>query len=322
MTPPQDKPPIRLVLVWHLHQPEYTDPTTGAPAMPWTRLHALKDYADMAEHLARHPGVRATLNVVPSLLDQLLAIADPMDRSDPFLLVARKSPSALSSEERRFLVTHFFSFNRATMARGLTRVHELAALRGDYGQDPIPQSAVDRFGEEALRDLQVLFHLAWSGPLLQREPRVRALREKGRRFTEEDKHELLDIQRAFLLEVLPRLKRLQDSGRVELSVSAYYHPILPLLCDLESALEALPALKLPAVRFRHPEDARAQISGALARFDEIFGRKAAGGWPPEGAISESSLHLMGEAGYRWAASDEDVLFASLGERLPSERAAG
>jgi len=313
------KPPIRLVLLWHLHQPEYTDPLTQAPTMPWTRLHALKDYADMVEHLARHPGVRATVNVVPSLLDQLAALRTGRGKPDPFLEVARKSAAALSGEEKRFLVTHFFSFNRDTLARDLRRVHELAALRGDYGSDPIPQSAVDRFDEEALRDLQVLFHLAWSGPLLRRERLTRELVEKGRRFSEEDKQALLELQQVFVDDVLPRFRRLADQGRIEFSVSAYYHPILPLLCGLDAALEALPSLRIPERAFSHAEDARLQLDAAFARFEGLFGRKPAGGWPPEGAISEASLALMGQAGYRWTASDEDVLLGSLGERLPADR---
>ena len=41
--------PLQLALVWHMHQPDYVDPTSGERFMPWTRLHALKDYADMAE---------------------------------------------------------------------------------------------------------------------------------------------------------------------------------------------------------------------------------------------------------------------------------
>jgi alpha-amylase/alpha-mannosidase (GH57 family) len=314
------KPPIRLALVWHFHQPEYTDPATGAPTMPWTRLHAIKDYADMAEHLARHPRVHATINVVPSLLDQLLVLGEGRGRSDPFLELARRDAAALTPDERRFVVTHFFSFNRETLAHGLRRVHELAALRGEYGRESMPQAAVDRFDEEALRDLQVLFHLAWCGPLLTADPRVVALREKGRRFTESDKQDLLDLQARFLAGIVPRFRTLAESGQVEFSASAYFHPILPLLAGLEAAHEALPALRLPAVSFQHAEDARLQLRAGLDRFAEVFGRKAQGGWPPEGAISEASLALMAEAGYSWAASDEDVLFGSLGGRSPAEGA--
>jgi len=313
------KSPIGLSILWHFHQPEYTDPATGAPTMPWTRLHALKDYADMADHLARHPGVRATINVVPSLIDQLEVLAAPDSRPDPFLEIARKRADTLTEEDKRFLVTHFFSFNRDTLARGLRRVHELFALRGEYGSDPVPKTAVDRFDVDALRDLQVLFHLAWSGPLLQKDATVAELRAKGKRFTEEDKHQLLDVQQAFVADVVPRWRRLAEAGHVEFSVSAYYHPILPLLCDLESAHEALPGMKLPPLPFREPADARLQITEGIRRFERALGRKPLGGWPPEGAISEAALALLGETGYRWAASDEEVLLASLGERLPADK---
>src|SRR6185503_1688525 len=196
------KSPLGLALIWHLHQPEYTDPDSRKPSMPWTRLHALKDYADLAEYLARHPKIRATINVVPSLLDQLEALGAPDAAPDPFLEVARKSAEALTDEEKRLLVTHFFSFHRETLAGSLRRVHELFALRGEYGNDPVPKFAVDRFDVQALRDLQVLFHLAWSGPLLQKDPDVAQLRAKGRQFTEEDKRRLLDVQQRFVADII------------------------------------------------------------------------------------------------------------------------
>ena len=153
------KPPIRLALVWHFHQPEYTDPFSGRSTLPWTRLHAIKDYADMADRLARHPGVRATINVVPSLIDQLEALASESTPPDPFYEAAATAAIDLTAEQRRFVVTHFFSFNRETMAREMKRVQELLALRGEYGPEALPQHAVDRFDVDALRDLQVLFHL-------------------------------------------------------------------------------------------------------------------------------------------------------------------
>lgn len=311
--------PLKLVLLWHFHQPNYTDPDTGAPAMPWTRLHALKDYADMAHRLDRHPRVRVTVNWVPSLLDQLDSLARDGAPADPFLALAEKAPERLNVEERRFLVTHFFSFSLEPMARGLARLRELAVLRGELEEGELPATAVARFDDAAIRDLQVLFHLAWAGPLLRREPLVQRLVEKGRGFTEEDKKELFDLFRRFLREVLPRWRRLADAGRVELSASAYYHPILPLLCDLESSTEALPSLRLPAAVFRSPEDAAIQLAQAASAFERAFGRKPAGGWPPEGAISARALEEIARAGFRWAASDEDVLFASLGM---SERAPG
>jgi alpha-amylase/alpha-mannosidase (GH57 family) len=313
--------PIRLALIWHFHQPDYTDPVTGAASMPWTRLHALKDYADMAAFLARHPTVRATFNVVPTLLDQLQALAAGGARPDPFLALARKDPADLSLEERTFVVGHFFSMNRAMMAASLKRLNELHALRGDAPARAIGEPEVERFDDQALLDLQVLFHLAWSGPLLQADPLVAGLRAKGRGFTADDKRALFDRQQEFLADVVPRWRRLYDAEQVEMAVTPYYHPILPLLCDLASARESLPDIHLPPARFQHDEDADLQLVRGLESFQATFGREAAGGWPSEGAISERALARMSAAGYRWAASDEDVLFASLGVALPSEPAA-
>jgi len=313
--------PIRLALIWHFHQPDYIDPETSAPSMPWTRLHALKDYADMAAFLARHPTIRATFNVVPTLLDQMQTLASGGGRPDPFLALALKEPADLTFEERAFVIGHFFSLNRDMMAVGLKRLNELHALRGDAPAAAIGKSEVERFDDQALLDLQVLFHVAWSGPLLQSEPLIAGLRAKGRGYTEDDKRALFARHREFLADVIPRWRRLYDAEQVELSVTPYFHPILPLVCDLGSALEAIPDLRLPAARFQGVEDADLQLAKGMEAFHQAFGRSAAGGWPSEGAISERALERMGLSGYRWAASDEDVLFASLGETLPAEPAA-
>jgi alpha-amylase/alpha-mannosidase (GH57 family) len=313
--------PIRLALIWHFHQPDYIDPATAAATMPWTRLHALKDYADMAAFLERHPTVRATFNVVPTLLDQLQALALGGLLPDPFLALALKDPADLSFEERAFVIGHFFSLNRDKMAVSLKRLNELHALRGDAQASAIGEPEVARFDDQALADLQVLFHLAWCGPLLQSDPLIASLRSKGRGFTADDKRALFARQQEFLGDVIPRWRRLYDAEQIELSVTPYYHPILPLLCEVASAQEALPDLRLPSVRFENDEDADLQLVKGMEAFHATFGRRAAGGWPSEGAISQRALQRMGAAGYRWAASDEDVLFASLGETLPVEPAA-
>ena len=315
------KAPIRLALIWHFHQPDYTDPATKGATMPWTRLHALKDYADMAAFLERHPTVRATFNVVPTLLDQLQALATGGLLPDPFLALALKDPADLSVEERTFVIGHFFSLNRDMMPVSLRRLNELHALRGDAPATEIGKPEVARFDDQALCDLQVLFHLAWSGPLLRSDPLIASLSAKGRGFTADDKRALFARHREFLADVVPRWRRLYDAEQIELSVTPYFHPILPLLCDLDSALEAIPDLTLPAVRFQNVEDADLQLARGMEAFLATFGRKANGGWPSEGAISERALSRMAAAGYQWAASDEDVLFASLPEALPPDPAA-
>jgi alpha-amylase/alpha-mannosidase (GH57 family) len=315
------KAPIRLALIWHFHQPDYLDPVTKAPTMPWTRLHALKDYADMAGHLARHPAVRATFNVVPTLLDQLQTLASGAAPQDPFLALATKDAAGLTPEERAFVVGHFFSLSRNMMSVSAKRFAELHALRGDAAPAAIGKLVVARFDDQALTDLQVLFHLAWSGPILQSDPVLAGLRAKSRGYSAADRDALFAVQRRFLADVLPCWRRLYDAEQIEMSVTPYYHPILPLLCDLDSALESLPDLHLPRAAFRHAEDADLQLASGMEAFRATFGRNAAGGWPSEGAVSERALARLHAAGYRWAASDEDVLFASLGESLPEDRSA-
>ena len=62
---------VNLVLIWHMHQPQYRDPSTHRYVLPWTRLHALKDYWGMVRALRDSPNFHATFNVVPSLAAQL-----------------------------------------------------------------------------------------------------------------------------------------------------------------------------------------------------------------------------------------------------------
>ena len=66
-----DKTPMSVVLLWHMHQPEYRDLRTGSVHLPWTYLHAIKDYVDMAAHLEAIPEARAVVNFAPILLEQI-----------------------------------------------------------------------------------------------------------------------------------------------------------------------------------------------------------------------------------------------------------
>jgi alpha-amylase/alpha-mannosidase (GH57 family) len=63
--------PLNVILAWHMHQPDYRDYASGDFVLPWTYLHAAKDYTDMVYHLEQNPQARAVVNFVPVLLDQL-----------------------------------------------------------------------------------------------------------------------------------------------------------------------------------------------------------------------------------------------------------
>src|SRR5205807_1530833 len=134
--------------------------------------------------------------------------------------------------------------------RPVPRHRELLEKRGSASQRIAPE----RFSEAELRDLQVLFPLAWMGfSARKEEPVVAALVAKGRDYTEADKRALYEAQQRILASVMPLWKTLADRGQVELSTTPYYHPILPLLCDSDSARRAMPDTALPP-RFAHPED--------------------------------------------------------------------
>src|SRR5262245_3893486 len=97
--PRGERPPVHVMLLWHQHQPGYGSPRAGRPVLPWTRLHATKDYLDMVETVLERPGLAVTFNLVPSLLEQVAAAAAGV--SDPELDLARAAPSTLDDAARR-----------------------------------------------------------------------------------------------------------------------------------------------------------------------------------------------------------------------------
>jgi alpha-amylase/alpha-mannosidase (GH57 family) len=304
------KEALCVAFLWHMHQPDYRDAQTGEISLPWTRFHAVKDYYDMAVHVARTGGMHATINLVPSLIDQLEAYASGNANEIQTLLTLRDA-SLLSQREKAVLLRTFFQLSMDHMLRPYARYRELLDRRGaadDHGEFP---AGISLYTVQDYRDLQLWYNLAWCGPELRKDAEIAGLLEKGEGFTEEDKKRLLEIQRLFIGRILPFYRRLADSHTIEISVSPYNHPILPLLCDLRAARESLPLICLPADAYSYPQDADEHIQRALQRYARIFGRPAHGMWPSEGALSDASLKLAGGAGLRWLASDESVLWNSL-----------
>jgi alpha-amylase/alpha-mannosidase (GH57 family) len=99
--------PVRLAILWHMHQPLYREPATGTYILPWVRLHATRAYNDMAWILERHPGVRVTVNFTPVLLEQIEDYAAGRAR-DTLLDLSAREPADLAPEERRRLLHSFF----------------------------------------------------------------------------------------------------------------------------------------------------------------------------------------------------------------------
>src|SRR5579884_758569 len=298
--------PIHLAFVWHLHQPYYKDDLTDTYLLPWVRLRATKDYNKMAALLEGYPRVRQTFNLVPSLLVQIADYGRGEGRyHDLFWELSRKPAAELTAEERAFIVRWMREAPQFLRVQASPRYRDLA------GRPP-----TDAFTTEEIRDLQVWCNLAWCDPAwVDRDPRLSALKARDRDFTEADKDVLFAAQLETVRGIIPAYAGLARRGQAELTFSPYYHPILPLVCDLESAREATPGIQLPERRFAHPEDALDQIEAGRREFERLTGVRPRGMWPSELAVGESVAELAVRAGVDWFLSDEEVLGRSLGVYL-------
>jgi alpha-amylase/alpha-mannosidase (GH57 family) len=301
---------LNVAFFWHMHQPYYRDPASGEYTLPWVRLHAVKGYYDMISILKDFPAIRQNFNLVPSLLLQLREYEGGKAR-DVFLDHSRRKAEELTPDEKKFLLANFFMCNWETMVKPYPGYFALLAKRGfkvpEYRWDEI----LAPFNPQDYRDLQVWFNLTWCGHRARETKEVvRELLRKGRMFSEEDKNALLDTHQEIVREVIPLYRDLRRNGQAELTVSPFYHPILPLLINSEHARRSMPNASLPTC-FAHPEDAAVQVRNAVAFFEKTFGGKPAGMWPSEGSVSPELIPLVQKAGISWMASDEGVLFRSL-----------
>ena len=67
--------------------------SSGEYKLPWTRMHALKDYYGMVRILEEFPNVHQTFNLVPSMMVQVAEYAAG-EAADPFLECALKPAEA------------------------------------------------------------------------------------------------------------------------------------------------------------------------------------------------------------------------------------
>jgi alpha-amylase/alpha-mannosidase (GH57 family) len=287
-------------VLWHLHQPDYRDPSTGTPIMPWVRMHALRGYRDLLVEGIRH-GDRWTLNVVPVLLDQLDDAARGVE--DAHLALTRRPADALSEADRVTILGTFVCGNermREAFAGYRSLMSDLASPRRD--------------AVEVVRDLQVWSTLAWFGATAVTDhPAISRLRAKGRGFSEDDKAEMLRVHDEIIAE-LPGLFQAAGAAGMSFSVSPYAHPILPLLVDVRHAARCQSPVPRD-VAFAWPGDAREQLVRARRRYEQVFGRAPDGLWPSEGAVSPEVARLAREVGFAWIATDDGVLGRSDGRRV-------
>lgn len=299
---------LKVAFLWHMHQPYYRDPVSGMMFLPWVRLHSLKDYCDLPARVGARDRLKMTFNLVPSLIEQidLYCLRQTTDRH---LDLTRKPAAQLTRSEKTEIFSTFFMVNPTTMIDPYPQFRRLYRKLKDCNMDA--EMAARMSSPQEFRDLAVWSNLAWVDPLFRRREPFKRLFAQGEKFTEEDKAELIEAQYTIMNEIIPTYRSLLEAGKIEVSFTPYYHPILPLLCDTDSAREALPDITLPKNRFCYPEDAEKQVTLAIQMYREKFGRELTGMWPSEGSISEETAAILARQGIRWMASDEQVLAGSL-----------
>jgi alpha-amylase/alpha-mannosidase (GH57 family) len=309
---------LPVVLLWHMHQPQYKDALSGQYALPWTYLHAVKDYTDMAAHLEASPEARAVVNFTPLLIEQIEEIARRIAEHlrsgsplpDPILALLGPEPVPTEPAVRLELLRACLRAQRQQMIERFGPYLELATIAETLGTLERVAYASDQF----IHDLAVWYHLAWLGETVRRtDPLVARLTERGRDFSAAQRRDLLGLIGELVGQVLPRYRQLAERGQCELSVTPYGHPIIPLLLDFRCARDAVPGLALPEHAAYPGGAARASwhVEESIRTFTRVFGRRPAGCWPAEGAISGRTLELLASAGFRWSASSASVLRASL-----------
>jgi alpha-amylase/alpha-mannosidase (GH57 family) len=290
-----------------MHQPFYKDLISGEYKLPWTRMHALKDYYGMVHLLEEFPNVRQTFNLVPSMMAQVAEYASGA-AVDPFLQMALKPAESLTDYDKDFLLRHSFYSDPQRMIYRYPRYGELF----DAWRAQKNSGSRSLFGAQEFRDLQMWSQLAWFDEEFQaNDPEVSAWIARGRNFTVTDQRRMGEKQREIVAKVLPEYQRFAASGQIEISTTPYYHPILPLLCDSNIAGVSHPGVPLPP-RFRYPQDARRQLAMAREYVQQNFGVAPVGLWPSEGSVSDEAFTIAVELGFEWAATDNGVLNRTLG----------
>ena len=309
---------LPVVLLWHMHQPQYRDALTGRYVLPWTYLHSIKDYTDMAAHLEAIPEARAVVNFTPVLLEQIEALSrsvaehlrDGAPLPDPVLALLGPDPVPREPAARLESLRACLRAQRKQMIERFGPYLELASIADTLATAERVNYASDQF----IQDLAVWYHLAWMGETVRRsDPLVSRLTEQGRGFTAEQRRDLLGLIGSLLANIVPRYRRLSEQGRCELSVTPYGHPIMPLLFDFQSAREAMPNLPLPKLSAYPGGKERAEwhVREGLRLFTQTFGTRPVGCWPSEGAVSRATLELLERSGFKWVASSANVLHGSL-----------
>jgi len=312
---------INFVLCWHMHQPWYQQGIDGDYKLPWVYLHAIKDYEDMVSHLEAHPKMHVVVNFAPVLLEQLDDYAtqlkcwldDGQAMKDPMLnLLADAKPIPESPQERYQLLCDCQKANAEKMIdpypdfKRLLEPFKMMFPGGKCNQHDT--GCLPYLNAQYYVDVLVWYHLVWLGHALKQTQTSIDLIKKARMFDQSDRRALLQLIYDCISELIPRYRKLAENGQIELSMTPYGHPIIPLLNDMGNMICAQPDAPAPSciVYPGGEERSRWHIQQGINCFEHYFGLRPQGIWLSEGAISDDAVALVEEFGFKWTASGEGV----------------
>ena len=288
-----------------MHQPYYKNPLTNSYEMPWVFLHGIKDYYEMPWHLINFKRVKVNFNLVPSLLKQLKDYED-FNVNCKLMNVLRKKVSELTEDEKNSFLDLAFSPNPKSMIHPYPRYFELYNKYSKKGSKA--------FSNQEILDVEVLFLLSWTGVSLRKSSKyIQLLLEKGLDYSEEEKIKLIEELILYIKEIVPIYKTLYKEGKIGLSVSPFYHPIIPLLLDINSARESVKDIKLPKLDVDFKDDAIVHIERGIQYFNKNFDFNVNAVWSSEGSVSTEALKIYSRY-FNVITTDEDILFNTLGNR--------
>ncbi len=301
---------ISLLFLWHMHQPYYKDTIKDQYVMPWVRLHATKGYYDIPLAMEKY-GISGCINVVPCLLEQIEDYVNN-NAEDSWKIYTEKHPDDMTNDEKGFVLENFFMLNWDRLIFTSKRYAELLNKREEYLKRKSFVEMAPYFSSADIMDIQVLFNLKWFGFMArEHNPFLRLLDEKDRFFTNIDKMELLRIQRKILIDIIPLYRRLQREGKIEISFTPFYHPIFPLVYDTDISRRSAPTAPMPS-RFSYPEDALWHVREGKKYAEKIWEKEITGMWPAEGSVCPEIVPAVADAGVKWIAADDGILFRSIG----------
>lgn len=294
--------PLYVAFIWHQHQPLYKSPVSQQYRLPWVRLHGTKDYLDLILLLEKYPKLHQTVNLVPSLILQLEDYIAG-NAFDPYLIASLTPVEQLTTEQKEFIIQHFFDANHHTLIDPHPRYAELYYQRQEKGQ----AWCLTNWQAPDYSDLLAWHNLAWIDPLFWDDSEIATWLKQGRNFTLGDRQRIYSKQKQILSRIIPQHRKMQETGQLEVTTTPYTHPILPLLADTNSGRVAVPQMTLPNQRFQWAEDIPRHLQKAWDLYKDKFGQVPRGLWPSEQSVSPEILPYIIKQGFKWICSDEAVL---------------